>query len=339
MDCQNTSNRVTIAAWLVSAAFLFLVITLHLLPALLAGLLVYQLVNLLTPLLTRRLSDIHARRVAVALVASIVVIFITLAAIATMAFLRSEAAGLPTILNRIIEVLRNYIDLLPPSISSAVTVPTDADGLNKVIVNLLHKYSTELGLAGKHFVRGAVYALIGMVIGALLAIYEIRSYHNRRPLVLALAKRAGMLAESFHRVVFAQVRISGINTIFTAIYLAVVLPMLGIHLPLTNSLIAVTFIVGLLPVIGNLISNTIIVIVSLTYSPHVAVSSLIFLVSIHKLEYFLNARIVGSRINACAWEMLLAMLVMEAAFGLAGLVAAPIYYAYLKDELSTQGCV
>jgi predicted PurR-regulated permease PerM len=30
------------------------------------------------------------------------------------------------------------------------------------------------------------------------------------------------------------------------------------------------------------------------------------------------------------------MLVMEAAFGLPGLIAAPIYYAYLKDELSAQ---
>jgi predicted PurR-regulated permease PerM len=54
---------------------------------------------------------------------------------------------------------------------------------------------------------------------------------------------------------------------------------------------------------------------------------------IHKLEYFLNARIVGSQIQAKAWELLLAMLVMEAAFGIAGVAAAPIYYAYLKDEL------
>ena len=44
-------------------------------------------------------------------------------------------------------------------------------------------------------------------------------------------------------------------------------------------------------------------------------------------------RIVGSRIHARAWELLVAMLVMEAAFGLAGVVAAPIYYAYLKREL------
>jgi predicted PurR-regulated permease PerM len=31
---------------------------------------------------------------------------------------------------------------------------------------------------------------------------------------------------------------------------------------------------------------------------------------------------------------LLAMIVMEAAFGIAGLIAAPIYYAYIKNELS-----
>jgi predicted PurR-regulated permease PerM len=30
------------------------------------------------------------------------------------------------------------------------------------------------------------------------------------------------------------------------------------------------------------------------------------------------------------------MLVMEAVFGIAGLVAAPIYYAYLKNELAAR---
>jgi len=59
-------------------------------------------------------------------------------------------------------------------------------------------------------------------------------------------------------------------------------------------------------------------------------------VLVHKLEYFLNARIVGAQIRASAWELLLAMLVMEAAFGIPGLVAAPIYYAYLKDELAAR---
>jgi predicted PurR-regulated permease PerM len=76
--------------------------------------------------------------------------------------------------------------------------------------------------------------------------------------------------------------------------------------------------------------------VSLSYSLLVAASSLAFLVIIHKLEYFLNAHIVGTQIEARAWELLIAMLLLEAAFGVAGLVAAPIYYAYLKDELAAR---
>jgi predicted PurR-regulated permease PerM len=95
----------------------------------------------------------------------------------------------------------------------------------------------------------------------------------------------------------------------------------------------VTFIVGLLPVIGNLISNTLIVAIALSVSFSAAVMSLVFLVLIHKLEYFLNARIVGGQIEARAWELLVAMLVMEAAFGIPGVIAAPIFYAYIKREL------
>ena len=86
-------------------------------------------------------------------------------------------------------------------------------------------------------------------------------------------------------------------------------------------------------------AGKVIVIVSMAHSPQVAFSSLGFLVVIHKLEYFLNARIVGGQINARAWELLTAMLVMESAFGIAGLVAAPIAYAWLKDELGALGLI
>ncbi|MBP8296972.1 MAG: hypothetical protein KAX84_12740, partial [Burkholderiales bacterium] len=57
------------------------------------------------------------------------------------------------------------------------------------------------------------------------------------------------------------------------------------------------------------------------------------------LDYFLTARMVGSRISANAWELLAAMLVLESAFGLPGLVAAPICYAWLKDELGSRGLI
>ena len=138
---------------------------------------------------------------------------------------------------------------------------------------------------------------------------------------------------AFRNVALSQLWISLLNTTFTAIYLLIGLHFFDVHLPLTKTMIAITFIVGLLPIIGNLTSNTIVVIVSLAHSPAVAVASLAFLVVIHKLEYFLGARIVGSRIKSQIWELLVAMMVMEALFGVPGLVAAPIFYAYLKSEL------
>ena len=137
--------------------------------------------------------------------------------------------------------------------------------------------------------------------------------------------------------VFAQVRISAINTVFTSIYLALVLPLLGIELPFAKTLIVLTFVAGLLPILGNLVTNTIICIVSLSQGFAVAVASLAYLIVIHKLEYFLNVKIIGGQIRARAWELLCAMLVMEAAFGIAGLIAAPIYYAYAKSELTAKG--
>ena len=94
-----------------------------------------------------------------------------------------------------------------------------------------------------------------------------------------------------------------------------------------------TFVFGLLPVVGNLITNTLIFVMGLSISPLVAVAALAYLIVIHKLEYFLNARIIGGQISARAWELLIAMLAMEAVFGAPGLVAGPIYYAYLKREL------
>jgi len=106
-----------------------------------------------------------------------------------------------------------------------------------------------------------------------------------------------------------------------------------------KSLILLTFIAGLLPVIGNLISNTVIVVISLSHSLPTAMLSLLFLVTIHKLEYFLNAKIIGMQINARAWELLGAMLMMEALFGIPGVIAAPVFYAYLKTELSNAGLV
>lgn len=330
-------TNVRIAAWILATAALFGVLALHLLSALFAGLLVFQLVHTLAPLLSRRLPGERARWIAVALLATVVVGLLTLAIVALVAFFRSDAGSMAALLDRMMGIIEQARAQLPAGIAN--NLPEDTEDVRAAIGEWMHTHGERVQLAGKEAVQASVHILVGMVIGALIALEEVRTEPHHGPLFLELRDRAARLAEAFRRVVFAQIKISSVNTFFTAVFLLLILPLAGVHLPLTKTMIVLTFVVGLLPVIGNLISNTIITVIALSVSVYVAVAALAFLVVIHKLEYFLNARIVGTQIRARAWELLLAMLVVEAAFGLPGLVAAPVYYAYLKRELVDQGWI
>ncbi|HZV54676.1 MAG TPA: AI-2E family transporter [Rhodocyclaceae bacterium] len=333
-----THDRLRQVSWLLAALVLVLIVGLHLLPALLAGLLVYELVHIAAPRLERHLTDRRAKMTAVALFAITTIAVVGLAIGALIHIFRSDAGSLQGLTAKMAEILEGSRQSLPDWIAG--TLPDNVEALKDAFARWLREHGAELQLAGKHAARGFAHVLIGLVVGALIALREeTATGEGMRPLAAALAERARRLAEAFRRVVFAQVRISAINTALTACYLVVALPLFGIHLPLTKTMIALTFVVGLVPVLGNLVSNTVIVVVSLAHSSQVAVASLVFLVVIHKLEYFLNARIVGAQIAAKAWELLLAMLTMEAAFGLPGVIAAPVYYAYLKDELRSSGLV
>jgi predicted PurR-regulated permease PerM len=336
-ETKQTYATPQAVSWCVAAAALLLVLWLHLLPALLAGLLVFELVHVLAPVLQRRLTGERARLTAVVVLATLIVGLMTAAILGAVAFFRSDAGSLPALLQRMADIIEGARNALPSWLVE--NMPEDADELREALTHWLRAHAPELRVAGAEASRAFAHILIGMIIGAMVSLSEARRGRELKPLASALTERSERLGDAFRRVVFAQVRISAINTVFTAIYLAVVLPLCGIQLPLTKTLIGVTFVAGLLPIIGNLISNTVIVIVSLAHSPHVALISLVFLVVVHKLEYFLNARIVGTQIHARAWEVLLAMLAMEAAFGLPGVVAAPIYYAYLKHELASRGLV
>jgi predicted PurR-regulated permease PerM len=235
------------------------------------------------------------------------------------------------------EIIDHSRQTLPPWLSEYL--PYDTEGLQTGIIDWLHTHAGELQVIGKEAGRTIAHIVFGMVLGALISLQEVRSSHEYRPLTQALVARTIRLSEAFRAVFFAQVRIAALNTLFAALYLGVALPIAGIRLPLVKTMVALTFMTGLLPVVGNLISNAVVVVISLNHSPATAIASLVFLLVIHKLEYFLNARIVGTQIHARVWEILLSMLLMEAAFGIPGVIAAPIYYAYIKWELSALGMV
>ena len=331
-------TRVDIWIWLATAVALGLVIKLHLLSALFAGLLVYKLVDMLTPWLRlRALGHDGPRLLAVTLIAAAVVAALVGIGVGVATLLRNSGESVPQLMQRMAQIIEESRDQFPPALLAYL--PEDANALQRTIVDALREHAGSLQVAGRGIGRTIVHILMGMIIGALLSLRKATQPTDRRPFSADIAQRAARFASVFQRVVFAQVWISLINTFFTWLYLDLVLRLFGIEIPLVNVLVALTFFVGLIPIIGNLISNTAITIVSLSQGLPVAAISLAYLVIIHKLEYLLNARIIGSHINARAWELLTIMLIMQAAFGIPGLIAAPVFYAYFKEELKEKGLV
>ena len=332
---ERQARYATIAATLLA---LYLCLRLGLLGALLAGLLVHELVNTIAPHIPFGARGAkRARVMSVGLIAALVIGALVAAGFGAFEFFRSEGASPAVLLDRMADILGSSRASLPPWIGQYL--PQDAEALRVAIAEWLRAHAKELETAGRSIGVGVVHILVGMVIGAIVCFREAYAEGDRTILLKEGGQRVRTLARAFRSVVFAQVKISAVNTVLTAIYLVVVLPLLGVHLPFTKAMIAVTFFAGLLPVVGNLISNSVVAVVSLSVSFSVALGSLAFLIVVHKLEYFLNAHIVGGEIRASAWEILCAMLVLESAFGLPGLIAAPVFYAYIKAELRELGLV
>ncbi len=309
---------------------LWFVLHYHLLLALLVGLTINRLIEGAANRCAPRWST-HARLLAVVVLGVVLIAIFTPLIIALISWVTRLANDWPNFADYLQTLLDRARAQVPASLQPYL--PEDARQAQSAWIAWLHSHVQELQVMGMTAITAVIHALVGMVLGLLVAFEAARPGSARHPLAQELTQRVERFAESFTQIVFAQFRISLVNTLLTAIFLWLVMPLLGHHLPAVHFLVAFTFVVGLLPVIGNLISNVVIVIVALSVSWSAAVAALIFLVLVHKLEYFLNARIVGKRIQADAWELLIAMLVLEALFGLAGVVAAPVIYAWLKLEL------
>jgi len=336
---QAISPRaIRLTSHVLMAAGLLLVLWLRLLPVLLSALLVYELVLVVSPLLRARLSNARARALVVALISALVVGLLVAIALGALGLMQQDlGVSLSGWQEQVMSLIAKARQQLPQSWVSFL--PATVDELRLVLVEQLHKHAAALQIAGRETLRVLLQILIGLVLGSIVSLTQASRSQHEGPLSQALLVRCKRLASSFHDIVFAQFRISLLNTLCTAFLLLIVMPLCGVTLPFTKSLIVLTFLAGLMPVIGNLISNTAITIAALSISPLVGVASLAYLIVIHKLEYFLNARIVGSKIRASVWELLIAMLVMEAAFGIPGVIAAPVYYAYLKCELRGENLI
>ncbi|MBI4659441.1 MAG: AI-2E family transporter [Verrucomicrobia bacterium] len=222
-----------------------------------------------------------------------------------------------------------------------------SEDLNRLTARELRKKALEaikenFGLVGnfaKNFAKSTakqfVFLIIGLVVAASLFINpkmelerERRSVKNNLYSLSCdeIATRFRNFYRSFATVMGAQITISAINTMLTAIFV------LSVQLPYSTVVIGVTFLCGLLPIIGNIISNSVIVGIGFTISPQLAIAALVFLVLLHKLEYFLNSKIIGDRIKNPVWLTLLGLILGERIMGIPGMILAPVVLHYIKME-------
>ncbi|MCE2870111.1 MAG: AI-2E family transporter [Oxalobacteraceae bacterium] len=332
MSDSQKYNFPQVASYVLAAAALLLILQAGLLAALYSGLLVYALVHLIAPALSSRMSNQRARLISVAVLGSVIVLLLTMGVWMPLAFFLSDDGSYPVLLKKMADLLELSRHQIPDWL--AEYLPDSAEALQHTLTSWMREHAGQAKHIGEQTGRTIAHLIIGMVIGAMAALYDTTQLHHFLPLASALHQRVVNLHLAFRQIVFAQVQIAAINALLTGVFLSVILPLAGIHLPFVKTLILITFVAGLLPVIGNLISNTAIVVISLSHSISTAGLALVFLVTVHKLEYFLNAKIVGTKINARAWEILSAMLLMESLFGVAGVIAAPVFYAYIKSELT-----
>jgi predicted PurR-regulated permease PerM len=265
-------------------------------------------------------------------------LFIVVVAAITYAaghFTRAAIAALPKIADNSIPAAITWAQ------ARNLNLPfTDFEGLKAHAITAVKEEAHYLGNVA-NFARHASTTFVFFIIGIVAAVSLFfnsqldlfRESHKVRNNLYSICcdevtARFTEFYRSFATVIGAQMTISAINTVLTAIFV------FAVGLPYAAVVVGLTFLCGLLPIVGNVVSNTVIVFLGFLVSPKVAIGALIFLVVVHKLEYFLNSKIIGARIRNPIWLTLVGLIIGERLMGVPGMILSPVVLNYLRVEMS-----
>ena len=330
LDIQN--KKLIYISYILMFIALICVFYYHLIPMVISGIIFFAITKSLYNSLSKKTSTKFSKTITLLVVILIIAsIFAILSVSIYYAIQLGKLSRLEMEVIKILEELRTY---LPSWLLSYI--PRNLLELKNHLLNIAKESGSEIFLATSVSAKVLLNIIIGMILGAVISFSFIQvdiDTLNWTEFSRQLFNRISIFFKVVTEVLFAQVKISLFNTILTAIYFFIILRLFDIDMPYAKSLILLSFLFGLIPVLGNLIINFLVVALSITVSFKLAIFSLLFLVLIHKLEYYINAKIVGSRLHISIWELLISMVVMEAIFGMVGVVLAPAIYGYIKEEL------
>ncbi len=323
-----------IASYLLAASLCAATLIYGLLPGLIAVCLGYLLASALIGQQRKRGPHLNPTwSAAVVIVVPIIGLGVLFANAKGVAF--GAVAQYQALLHHLAGTVLEIRQKLPPDLASHL--PDELLAAQTWLVEYLQSQAHALSGFGTAGLRGGLLVYVGLIVGALMV--GTKPSPSQGPLRSALRQRGSDFMNAFRQIVVAQFWIAAFNASCTALFLWLALPLAGVQMPYATTLIGLTFVAGLIPIVGNLLCNSILTIAGVSVSPTVGLVCLLFLVAIHKFEYVINAKVVGKRTNTAAWELLSVMFIGEAIFGVSGLVAAPLYYAYTKRELLDAGLI
>jgi predicted PurR-regulated permease PerM len=239
------------------------------------------------------------------------------------------AAQGPQLIEETVRSVNAFTRSLPEEIR--VKIPGSSQeffGMLRATTGDLLGYARNFGGASFLVFLQLVFALI-LGVSAALMVGKTDDVESK-PLSSAWLNVMQRYVRCFTLLMGAQVYVSGWNTFCTAVFIYGILPAADVVLPFRELLLMFTAFASLIPAAGNVMANSLILVLTIRYGVLVALGSVVYLFVIHKLEYFVNGYIIGRNVQASVPEMLIAIILGEVTFGLPGLITAPVTYAFLK---------
>ncbi|HVE12874.1 MAG TPA: AI-2E family transporter [Elusimicrobiota bacterium] len=315
------ARRTRLASHLLFAGLGAAVVVFRLGPTLLAGFFSFAILDMTFRALSVRVRPRLARPLSLA-------VFLMVASLSLYAlghFLHQSVSAVPSILGKVLPEMDQLGDRY------GLDLPFEnLDAFRQALFQELRENAVDIPHFGGLLSRQLLYVILSVFCAILAFVADAESPEDDTlygHLRTEFDARVRSFLRSFERVLGAQVAVSAVNAALTFLFLT------AMGIPHRHFLSAAAFFLGVLPVVGNILSNTLISLAALTVSFRDAALSLVFLVVIHKIQYVLSGRIIGSTIRIPMWQTLVAILVGEAVLGLSGVLLAPAVLHYARQEL------
>jgi predicted PurR-regulated permease PerM len=189
-------------------------------------------------------------------------------------------------------------------------------------------YAADVARSAAAIGRGFLMAVIGLILAIVYfldqeRIKAFRDSLDARSLFGTLVRWGEHLAESVSLTVQVQLVVAACNAVLT-------LPvLLLIGVPRVAALMVLIFVSGLIPVVGNLISGAVLVVLAYQVKGWFGVALFVVLTFVlHKIEsYYLNPRLTARHVALPGFVLILSLIAWEHLLGFAGLfVSFPFLY-------------